>query len=252
MSEKQVYYLNGRKEKLSGYLHFPEKQRCTCGIILSHCFTCSKHVGVIRKMCDYLAEKGFIVLRYDFAGSGESQGKFENQTYTNDIKDFSAGVNFLKKQGALHIGALGHSIGSAITILGGIPNKNVKCLVTMGGDSSTQGIEKVFDKKILNDIKTKGKCTFEIFGKKITMKKEFFDDAKKYSLSSNLKKSSKPLLIIHGDKDAIVNVDNARKLYFYANEPKDILLIKGENHMFTKNREEALLAASNWFKKYLK
>jgi uncharacterized protein len=250
--EKQISFKNKRSEVLSGFLHSPKKQRCTCGIILSHCFTCSKHVGVIRKLCDFLAEHGFLVLRYDFAGSGESQGKFEDQTYSNDIEDFHAGVDFLKKQGAKTIGALGHSIGSAITILGGSKSKSVSCLVTMGGDSSTQGIEKVFPKSVLQEIKKKGKCEHTIFGKKITMTKEFFEDARSHSLAETLKKSKKPILIIHGDKDKIINIDNARKLYFFANEPKDIKIIKGGDHMFTKRLEVSLTLAKNWFEKWMK
>jgi uncharacterized protein len=251
--EKQISFKNQKSETISGYLHYPEKEAsCTCGIILSHCFTCSKHVKLIRKLCDTLSQHGFLVLRYDFSGSGESQGKFEDQTYSKDIEDFNSGIKFLNSQGAKSIGALGHSIGSAVTILAGSKHPEVKCLVTMGGDSSTQGIEKVFNPKVLKDIKKKGKCTFKIFGKEVTITKKFFDDAESHSIYQVLKKSKKPLLIIHGEKDEIIDVDNARKLYFFANEPKDIRIIKGGDHMFTKRLEVSLTLAKNWFEKYLK
>jgi len=122
----------------------------------------------------------------------------------------------------------------------------------MGGDSSTQGIERIFDKKVLDDIKKKGKCTFTIFGKKVTMTKEFFEDAKKYAISKTLSNSKKPLLVMHGEKDVIIPVSDARKLYFYASGPKDIKIMKGGDHMFKKSLDEALPLARNWFKKYLK
>jgi uncharacterized protein len=250
--ERQISFKNPESETISGYLHYPEKENCTCGIILSHCFTCSKHVKLIRKLCDTLSQHGFLVLRYDFSGSGESQGKFEDQTYTKDIGDFNSGVSFLQKNGAKSIGALGHSIGSAVTILAGSKNPVVKCLVTMGGDSSTQGIEKVFPKKVIDEIYSKGKCEHKIFGKSVVLTKKLFDDSKKHSIPQVLKKSKKPILIIHGEKDEIINVDNARKLYFYSNEPKDLRIIKEGDHMFTKNLQVSLKLATNWFEKYLK
>ncbi len=250
--EETVRFKNKEKEVLSGYLHVPEKKKYSSGIILSHCFTCSKHIPVIRKMCDSLALSGFLVLRYDFAGSGESEGKFEDETYSKEIEDFHSGVQFLKKQGVKEIGALGHSMGSATTILAGNQNKNIKALVTMGGDSSTQGIEKVFPKEVLDTIKKKGQCEHTIFGRKVIMKKEFFDDAKKHSIENTLKKSKKPICIIHGEKDELVDVENARKLYFYANEPKNITIIPNGDHMFTKHLPLALDTAKIWFTKWLK
>lgn len=249
--EKQISFKNKSGEKLSGYLHVPESGKYKYGIVLAHCFTCSKHVPLIRKMCDYLA-KDFLVLRFDFSGNGESEGKFEEATYSKEMKDFDSAVDFLLKQGVSCVGALGHSMGSAVTLLAGPENKNVKAIVSMGGNSSTQGIESVFDKKILEKINSSGKETFTLFGKKVTMTKQFFEDAKNLSIEETLKKSKKPICILHGAKDEIIDVENARKLYFYSNEPKDLKIIPEGDHMFTKHLEQALEIARLWFKKYLK
>jgi len=249
--EKQVYFKNKSGEKLSGYLHVPESGRYKFGIVLAHCFTCSRHVPIIRKMCDFLAQD-FLVLRFDFSGNGESEGKFEDSTYGKELKDFDSAINFLLKQGVSCVGALGHSMGSAVTLLAGPKNKNVKVIVSMAGNSSTQGIETVFDKKTLEKIQETGKATFSIFGKKVTMTKEFFEDAKKLSIEDTLKKSKKPICILHGEKDTVIPVENARKLYFYSNEPKDLKIIPEGDHMFTKHLEQVLEIARLWFKKYLK
>lgn len=249
--EKQISFKNKSGEKLSGYLHVPESGKYKYGIVLAHCFTCSRHVPLIRKMCDYLA-KDFLVLRFDFSGNGESEGKFEDATYTKEIQDFNSAIDFLLKQGVSCVGALGHSMGSAVTLLGGPINKNIKAIVSMAGNSSTQGIETVFSPEILEKIKKTGKATFNIFGKKVTMTKEFFEDAKKLSIESTLKKSKKPICILHGSNDEIIDVENARKLYFYSKEPKDLKIIPEGDHMFTKHLEQALEIARLWFKKYLK
>lgn len=252
MSEKQINFKNKNSEILSGYLHYPNKKSFSKSIILAHCFTCSKHVRLLRKMCDFLADSGFLVLRFDFSGNGESQGKFEDSNYTKEIGDFNSAVKFLKKQGVSSIGALGHSMGSAVTILAGSKNKSVSCMVTMGGDSSTQGIERVFPKKVLEKVSSLGFCKHKIFGKSIVLTKKFFEDSKAHSISKALKSSKKPILIIHGEKDKIIPVENARKLYFYANNPKDLRIIKQGDHMFLKRTEVSLSLARNWFKKWVK
>ena len=140
---KEVSFKNKSGENLKGYLHIPDSGKYKYGIVLAHCFTCSRHVKIMREMCDFLASD-FLVLRFDFSGNGESEGKFEDANYTKEIGDFNSAISFLLKQGAKSVGALGHSMGSAISVLAGPKNKSVKTLVTLGGDSSTQGIERIF------------------------------------------------------------------------------------------------------------
>lgn len=250
--EKEISFKNEQKQKISGYLHVPEKPN-NKGIVLAHCFTCSKHIPIIKKMCDYLADNAnYLVLRFDFSGNGESEGKFEESTYTKQISDFTAAIDFMSNQKVDSIGALGHSMGAAVAILGGVKNSKVSAIVTLGGDSSTEGIEQAFDKKILRDIKTKGLCTFKIFGKKVTLTKEFFNDSRTHNIEQALSESKKPIHIIHGEKDEIIPVENAKSLYKYANSPKKLTIIQEGNHMFTKSLPKTLDLACEWFSKYLK
>jgi len=118
MVEKEVSFKNKQGEKLVGYLHIPESRKYKHGIILAHCFTCSRHVKLMREMCDYLA-RDFLVLRFDFSGDGDSEGKFEDSTYSKEIEDYNSAVKFLLSYKVKSIGGLGHSMGSAVTLLQG-------------------------------------------------------------------------------------------------------------------------------------
>jgi len=252
MTEEEISFKNPIGENLAGYLH--QEGDYKHGILLAHCFTCSRHVKLMRKMCDYLASRNFLVLRFDFSGNGESEGKFEDSDYTKQIGDFNSAAKVLLKNNVQSIGGLGHSMGSAVTILAGVRNPNVKALVSIAGASSTQSIERVFTRDQLNKIYTKGSCKVNLFGKSLLIKKEFFEDAKKYSISNSLKNSDKPYLVIHGDKDKILNMDHGKRLFFYSTaKNKKLEIIEGADHMFLKDEymNPALKFAGDWFSKYL-
>ena len=77
--QQQIQFENHLGERLSGTLHQPRQPRLG-GIVAGHCFTCSRHTGILRQVCEDLSEAGFSVLRFDFSGNGQSQGRFEDAT----------------------------------------------------------------------------------------------------------------------------------------------------------------------------
>ncbi|MBI5228726.1 prolyl oligopeptidase family serine peptidase [Candidatus Micrarchaeota archaeon] len=63
-----------------------------------------------------------------------------------------------------------------------------------------------------------------------------------------------PLLIIHGTNDELIPIEHARKLFEVANEPKELVEIKGADHNFSdemheKERQSRII---KWFEKWLK
>ncbi len=61
------------------------------------------------------------------------------------------------------------------------------------------------------------------------------------------------ILIIHGDGDEVVPVENARGIYEMAGQPKELVIIPGGDHTLSDpgHRERALGICLNWFLKYL-
>jgi len=251
--EKEVSFKNKAGEKLIGYLHKP-KSKTTKGMILAHCFTCSRHVKIMRHLCDHLAESGFLVLRFDFSGNGDSEGAFEDANYSKEIQDMKSAINFMcDKKGIKKLGMIGHSMGSAVSILSA-KEKKVNALCTLAGSSNTASIVSIFDQKTLDKIYSEGQAKVTLFGKKFTMNKEFFEDAEKHDIEEALNKLNKPYCVVHGDKDTIILVANAKRLYKYAkSKKKELHIIKGSDHMFSKKPhfEEMENIVLEWFKKTL-
>jgi fermentation-respiration switch protein FrsA (DUF1100 family) len=58
-----------------------------------------------------------------------------------------------------------------------------------------------------------------------------------------------PLLIVIGEKDIIVGVDEAKEIYRMAKEPKALEMIESADHIY-KRKEEVLIAKTmDWIKK---
>jgi fermentation-respiration switch protein FrsA (DUF1100 family) len=59
-----------------------------------------------------------------------------------------------------------------------------------------------------------------------------------------------PLLVVIGDADDIVDVDEAREVFLSAHEPKSFLIIKGANHIYSGKEDELIARTVDWMKKW--
>lgn len=251
--EESVFFPNHINEKLAGFLHHPDRTSAT-GIVLAHCFTCSKHQRIIRKTCDFLAKSGFLVLRFDFSGNGESEGKFEDSSYSKEMKDLANAISFIESKGINNIGILGHSMGSAVSILQSVKDDRVKSLCVLGSPSETNLLKDLIPENKLSEISKNGKATVKIFFRSLNITQEFIDDMEKHSLKKEISEFKPPFCIIHGDKDVIVPIEHGKNLYSWAIEPKELHIIDGSDHLFSRDEHlsQVLNIASDWFTKTCK
>ena len=72
----------------------------------------------------------------------------------------------------------------------------------------------------------------------LTLTPDFITDFAKYDLQGILRNWRKrPLLILHGEKDETVAVDQARLTFALAGVPKKLVIINGGDHSFTNARK---------------
>lgn len=87
-------------------------------------------------IADYLTRKGFMVLRVDDRGTGESSGDFGTSTSADFAEDVKAGINFLKERSDVDyskVGLLGHSEGAMIAQIVAAERKDINFLILMAG-----------------------------------------------------------------------------------------------------------------------
>jgi fermentation-respiration switch protein FrsA (DUF1100 family) len=80
---------------------------------------------------------------------------------------------------------------------------------------------------------------------------DFFKDLPKHRLLPLLHKILN-CLVIHGEKDELVPVDQAWEIFRHLSLPKEIHVIGGADHRLTfpAHRQRAIELTVDWFKKY--
>ncbi len=96
---EKVKFQNKKGQKLVGALHEPKQKTDKIVIILNTFKGDKDYQPIIKKCADFLAMNKIAVLRFDFAGTGESEGDYKNTTISSEVHDLNAAIDFVKKLG---------------------------------------------------------------------------------------------------------------------------------------------------------
>lgn len=249
---KKVSFKNQFGEKLVGILHTP-KNKTNKGIVFCHGFKGNKDRELITKLSKKL--EAYYILRFDFSGNGESEGKFEDQSYSKYIEELKVGIDYVKNLGIKELIVMGHSLGANIVVLEQKKYNNINKIILLA-PAFYRKFNKLSNIIIVDYIKTlfKKYQEKEVFDmatnkhKTIRLKRKFFaeilfNNPKKYIGNINI-----PILIILAEKDKAVNTKKTakflrkRKLTFYT--------VKEAAHNFREERY--LKEVSDYITKWLK
>lgn len=198
--------------------------------------------ALARTFCDL----GILTMIFNFRGAGLSEGNFDMFDWT---KDLSGAVDFLSALPEVdksRLFLMGFSGGAAAAVYVAAADARVKALVTcacparfvMVGDKA--GRESFIQQaREVGTIKDPG---FPVSSK------GWADNFKKIDPIKFISHvSPRPLLIIHGDSDDVVPVNDARQIFRRAGEPKELVIITGANHRL-RLYDRAMDKARAWVK----
>jgi len=189
--------------------------------------------------------KRFNVFLFDFRSFGESEGSYTTAGF-KEVKDLDGAVKYLKsRKDVKNIGVLGFSLGGSVAIMN--KNNDVKAIVADSAYSSLNNIIEVMYKNFYF-LKQPFVYLTRIYGK------IFFNiDPKDISPATAIKNIDKPVLIIHGDKDRQIPVNEAHRLH-NANKDSKLWIVKNADHgeTYALNKKEYEKRVLEFFKKNLK
>lgn len=248
--EQLVHFDNQLGEKLIGTLHLPESPT-SYGVIFGHCFTCTRHTSIIRHICSELAEENFMALRFDFSGNGQSEGNFAESTYSKQVAEIETATAFISKKGATWIGLAGHSLGAVIVLLTADRMSTIKAVCTLAGRFSGLNATHFLSRNQRKELRNSGRIFFSSRGRSLELSRDFFADAEQYNLPDIISSLQAPLLVVHGDQDEIIPVDEASQAHDLNPEGTRLAVIPGADHMFSlkEHREQISQLVVEWFKK---
>jgi len=222
--------------KISGILHLPEGNNPPC-VIASHGLLSSKDSEKYIAIGQRLSQEGIAMLRFDFRGIGESEGRLKDDTVSRRIADLDSAIPFVRSYPGMgnRIGLLGSSLGGYISLIVASMEKEIRTVVIWATPFH------------LDDLGSKKQEEEQPFPGKA-----FFKDLPKHRLFPLLPKVSN-CMVIHGEKDELVPVDQAWEIFHTLGAPKEIHVIEDADHRLTNpsHRQRAIELSVEWFIKYL-
>jgi|TARA_B100001971_G_C18136460_1_gene507886 esterase/lipase len=204
-------------------------------VLILHAFTGKKENKTINYLAKNLPSEGYTTIQFDFSGHGKSEGNMEDATVSKQLKDIQAIIK--EVEGELIV--VGNSF-SVITALAFSRINKVKGLILLCGRA------KYLD-YINGLVKEDGK--YKIF-EGFYIGENFVEDYKKYDPLKLIESVDVPVLIVHGEKDEVVPLEEA-KLFYNKTKMGELKVIENADHRFidVKFKEEVLESVISFLKK---
>lgn len=217
-------------------------------------------VPVMGQLAGLLADAGFVVVRYDKRGVGQSGGRAESATLADYAEDLLTVVRWVRKQKDVdgrRVAVVGHSEGGAVALLAASRSGDIQAVVAVAAPG-VQGSELVLEQQrralealALPDEEKQQRVQMQkqIMSAVLTgqgwegvpdaMRKQadtpYFKSLLAFDPAVVVRKVRQPLLIVHGALDRQVPASNAEALKGLASQRKRdvsaLVLLPGINHL---------------------
>ena len=255
-----VFYRDGKQ--IVGMMHRPTQPAAKYpAVVLLHGFTGNKSEShwLFTKLSRELAKSGIMSLRFDFLGSGDSQGEFQDMTILTELEDAKAALKFLKSQPDVNtekIGIIGLSMGGCVAALLAGENNEISSLVLLSAVSQP---EKNFSQlpEYLPKVKL-DENNWYLDNNGFAIGKNFIEVLPDIHPLTTIGSFAGDLLIIHGTDDQAVPVSAAHD-YFETmhnrlNAETELFLVEKGDHVYTslEKTNTVISKISEWFQRTLK
>lgn len=248
-------------QPIFGDTHLPDAGPPKGVVVVCHGFKGYKDYGFLPALAQAAADWGFIAHRFNFSHSGmtnrletfERPDLFAKDTWGKQIHDLmtvagaDAGGRLPGNEahhGALPVFWLGHSRGGVTVLLtagrvfaglaGGYAGPRPSGLITLAAPSGAQWLDES-QRRVLRRqgyLESPSARTGQALRIGTEWLEEMEGDAAAFDVHSAIRKTSCPILIVHGEQDATVPVEAAYELVQAAGSKAQMRVIAGASHTF--------------------
>ena len=222
--------------ELSAELEVPEEYDGHRLVILLHGFTSTKDRPHNIRAATAMRDAGFATLRFDLYGHGESGGDFRNHTLFKWISNTIAVINWALTQGYDDLYLSGHSQGGLVAALvaGMEPDRIHGLILRAPAFMIPQGAR---DGVLLGESFDPDHVPEEIDAiKGLKLSGDYLRVAQTIHVEEAVDRFNGPVLILHGDKDDTVPLEDSKK-YAKRYACCELTILDGETHHFDQNPE---------------
>lgn len=251
----ELFFIGGSQGKLAARLSLPAMQKGDkCPIVIfSHGFGGDMTFHLFEPLTENLNQIGIGVMKFDFNGCGQSDGKFEDMTVPNEIEDLINVIAFVRQLSVTkNISLLGHSQGGVVTSMAsgqcGFPQIECEVLLSAAAvlrDDALRGMTHGghFDPWHLYD------ATYPVGGGH-SVGRPYIQTAMTLPIYETAAEYTGPALIINGMADVVVPYTYAER-YHKALRDSTLHLIPGEDHTYNYSPEYVTGIVTDWLRRQL-
>ena len=266
------FVIQGKHQKpIVTDVFYKETQQPQKVIIFCHGYKGFKDWGAWNRMATTFANAGYFFIKFNFSHNGGTLEQpidfpdldaFGNNNYTKELDDLESVLDWVSNNpqfkntvDANQISIIGHSRGGGIVTLKAAEDPRVKKVISLAAvcdfasrsstNSDVAAWKKTGVKYILNGRTKQQMPHFYQFHE------DFIQNKERLNIENAAKKITIPHLIVHGDKDTSISVNEGEKLHTW--NPKSILkIIEKANHVFNVSHPWIENKGSDAFEKTVK
>lgn len=235
MVREEVHRVSVGDQKLALVLHLPPRTPAPC-VVACHGLGASKDSEKYLLLGREVPAAGLVLCRFDFRGSGESDGANALSTVASRIADLEAVLDFLASHRALtgRFGLLGSSMGGFIALHVAARRRPPMPVVTWNAPATLRGLRR----STSEDVAGLGGA--------------FFDELEKGSLADTPPGVAYSLTI-QAERDEVVPSSQGQILFDRAADPKELHVLTGADHRLSDmtHRTQAVALSLRWLTRYL-
>jgi len=256
---KNFVWIPSRNKRLSSMVHLPaEFHSGTPLIVCCHGFTGDK-VGynqLTLNLAKYLAKSNYGVVRFDFLGSGDSDGDFSTDTlvtgWQEDLENVLLWVKNQAKFADSPIILYGHSLGGLVTLMHpNYPHSVVARIVFAPVTRAITNFRDIILGPELWEKSLAGESIANFFERGFRLNSQFTQELiqKDFQPIEAAAKLSTSILVVHGTKDIVVPIEGSRALYDQYQGDKEFIEL-AVDHGAVGGQEQLYPAIGDWLKKH--
>lgn len=231
--------------------YFSKNQHALPLVIFCHGYKGFKDWGPWALVAEVLAKENMFVVKFNFSHNGTSLSQpnefsdleaFSNNTYSKELEDLNDVITHFKngvhknRLDPENICLIGHSRGGGIVLINASQRNDISKIITWASVSDyrkrfNEGSE-IFIKWKSEGVKyIENKRTGQLLPHKFNFYKDFIKNKNHLDIQKAIKSLKQPVLLIHGDKDDAVNMEESQLLN-KLNSSSQLKIIVDANHVF--------------------
>lgn len=228
-------------------LYLPLNKESTV-VIFSHGFKGFKDWGAFNEIASYFQQTGYTFLKFNYSHNGTTikdplnfsdLEAFGNNNFSKELYDLNQVINWVeedltKKVNIKHLVLLGHSRGGGLSVLKGASDDRIDKIISWASVCDFENrlpkdkIDIWKDRGVVYAYNSRTKQQMPMY---YQFRENYYANKKKLSIPRAAQKLLKPTLIVHGDLDPTVNIEEAIQLHQWIKSSK-LYIVEGADHVF--------------------